>query len=180
MAAFIGLLLITKAHAALVLGAEIYVAADGDVVATFVSQTAGLDNELYLYSPSGPYSSSYIFHNHLSSPGDWVNLGFFTAGTHLVFELRAYSGSTLYATYYSGPGSLNPDGLAHAVVDDAYAPGVTYVGFEDLLQGGDGDYDDTVFTFTNVEARTSVPDGGSTALLALLSLVGLSALRRRA
>jgi hypothetical protein len=180
MAALFGLLLVTKSYAIPVLGAEIYVAADGDVVATFVGQTASLDNELYLYTPSGPYSSSYIFHNHISTPGDSVNLGFFTAGTHLIFELRVFAGSSPYATFYSGSGALNPDSIPHAVVDTAYAPGVTLVGFEDLLQGGDGDYDDTVFTFTNVEARTGVPDGGSTALLALLSLVALSALRRRA
>jgi len=46
-----------------------------------------------------------------------------------------------------GPGDRNPDDLVHGEVD-FIEPGVAIVGFEDLLNGGDMDYDDNVFRFS--------------------------------
>lgn len=138
----------SQAMAASVLGGNAVVASDGNVIAKFISQAAGYDNELYLDSPSN--SLGRIFHNHLNSPGDTVDLGFFTAGTELIFRLYVVNTGQ---NFYTGPGSRNPDGIPHAIVDDSFAPGETSVGFEDLYGGGDRDYDDTVFSFTNVKAR---------------------------
>jgi hypothetical protein len=71
-------------------------------------------------------------------------------------------------TFLTGDGSRNHDGIAHAVVDDSYflnGEKATYVGFEDLLNGGGRDFDDLKFAFTNT--TTSVPEPS------LISLLGL-------
>jgi hypothetical protein len=50
-------------------------------------------------------------------------------------------------TFKMGDGSVNPDTIAHAGVEQLNFH--TYiVGFEDLLDGGDRDYDDNMFKFT--------------------------------
>ncbi|MBC8002961.1 MAG: DUF4114 domain-containing protein [Opitutaceae bacterium] len=169
-----------------IIGGIVVAAGGGDVIASFQGQTAGYDSELYLYSPSGTFSTTRIFHNHLNGPGNTVNLGSFTAGTELVFMIRVLSDSN--REYFTGSASRNPDGLAHAVVDSAYINpftlGVeTYVGFEDLFGGGDLDYDDLNFSFSNVRATSSsVPELTSTLPLMSLALGGIMSLahfRRR-
>jgi hypothetical protein len=50
--------------------------------------------------------------------------------------------------FYTGPGIRNVDGIAHAMIQEA--AGQVIVGVEDLFGGGDFDYDDLVFAFTNV------------------------------
>jgi hypothetical protein len=57
--------------------------------------------------------------------------------------------------FYSGPGGRNADGLAHALVD--HGPDQVRVGFEDLFAGGDLDYDDLVFAFSNVTGGNGGP-----------------------
>ena len=92
--------------------------------------------------------------------------------------------------YYMGQASNNNDNALHAVVLSAAAwnaaavasgclaenppcflaaAGTTVVGFEDLPNLGDADWNDLVFSFTN----TTVPEPGTMGLLAL-GLVGLS------
>jgi hypothetical protein len=157
------------------LGASIIVAADGNVIARYDGNTAGFDNELYLFNPSTPWATTRIFHNHLDAEGTTVDLGFFTAGTELVFRLHVLNTGL---DFYSGTGALNPDSIPHAAVTSA--GGRTWVGFEDLLGGGDRDYDDTVFSFDNTRS-SSVPEGSATLpLLGLaLSALGLMGWRFR-
>ena len=77
---------------------------------------------------------------------------------------------------------MNGDGVNH-VYSTSYAgggavPAGTYVGFEDLPSGGDFNYTDEQFVFTNV--ASSVPEPANVALmLAGVGLLGLG-LRRRA
>lgn len=162
----------TSAHATSVLGAKVIVASDGNVVATYLGHTADYSNDLYLDAPAN--GLGIIFNNHTTPVGTTMDLGYFTAGTELLF--RIHVNNTEY-DFFTGDGSLNPDQIPHAFVNDAYTPTETYVGFEDLFGGGDRDYDDVKFTFTNVAAST--PDASSTLPLLGTSLIGLAALARR-
>lgn len=157
-----------------VLGAKIFVQNTGNVQATFIGQTAGYDNELYLDAPT---ASGRIFHNHINSPGDTFDLGMFNAGDELLFRLLVLNTGD---QFFSGPADRNPDQMAHAMVTDESTR--TIVGFEDLFGGGDMDYDDTLFSFTNVRKDPpthNVPDASSTLPLLSFGMAGVAMLRRR-
>jgi hypothetical protein len=190
------LLMPRPAAAAPIIGAQL-VATGGEVVAQFMGHSAGFTNELYLFDASdlstplpvtgsaGTLGAGLIFVNHTSPVGSQVNLGAFAAGTELVFGIYVQN---TQETFYMGPGSRNPDGIAHGAVDNGLAPqfpnygdpipaGFVGVGFEDLFGGGDLDYDDLGFAFSNV--RPSVPEPLTLSLLGL-GFAGLGARRLRA
>jgi hypothetical protein len=172
-----------SSSAAPIIGAQL-IAVGGDVIAQFMGHSAGFTNELYLFSASdlstplpvtgdsGSLGEGLIFVNQTSVPGSTVNLGSFAAGTELVFAIYVQD---TQQTYFMGPGSRNADNLAHAAVDNGAAPqfpdygdpipaGMVGVGFEDIFGGGDLDYDDLGFAFSNVRA---VPEPLSVSLIAL-------------
>jgi hypothetical protein len=127
-----------QSEAVPIVGAPIIVPLSGDVITTYLGNSALFSNDLYLQSPTGAYST-LIYNNHLSPPGSEVNLGFFSAGTELVFRLHVADilrGENL--DYYSGPGASNVDGLAHARVNSQYSINQTLVEFEDLYGTPDG------------------------------------------
>ena len=155
-----------------IIGGQIFVQDTGHVVATFTGSNAEFDNLLLLASP--PNSLGTIFEGHVTGTGTMVDLGLFTAGTELIFELNNQVGGL----FFTGPASRNPDNVAHAAVDYQVGSGQAFVGFEDMFGGGDFDYNDLEFTLTNVSSSPfSVPDGGSTTAMllggAVLSLVFL-------
>ena len=170
--------------AAPIIGQQLF-ATGGNVIAEFLGHTAGYTNDLYLFDASdlstplavtgvvGPLGPGLIFTNQTSPVGSQVNLGAFAAGTELVFAI--YVRNTGH-TFFMGPGSRNPDGIAHGAVDNGVAPqfpgygtispGFVGLGFEDLFGGGDQDYDDLGFAFSNVRT-TPAPEPASLALMAL-------------
>jgi len=135
------------------------IATGGDVVVTFVSNGAGYTSELFL---DGSFGDSFgaIFNNSTTPAGATMNLGSFVAGTQLVFKLLVQQTGDIF---YTGPASHNLDGILHAMIQQV--EGQVLVGFEDLFGGGDFDYNDLVFAFTNVspadEPATGVTTGAS-------------------
>jgi hypothetical protein len=98
--------------------------------------------------------------------GDFVILGSVNAGDILTFQLNVLSTGD---TWHSDK-TLNSDGLQHTYStpfsgDIANGiPAGTYVGFEDLYGGGDFDYDDEAFVFTNISI-SPVPEPESYIML---------------
>jgi hypothetical protein len=150
-----------------ILGAELF-ATGGDITIRFEGSSAGYES---LISLNGPPE---IFPNHSTAVGTEFNLGNFAAGSALDIALHVL---TTGQVFHTGSGSLNVDSLAHAVVrQDA---GRTYVSFEDIVGGGDKDYNDHMFSFTNVSV-TAVPEPTSVALmLAGMGVIGFVGARRR-
>ncbi|MEM6821351.1 MAG: DUF4114 domain-containing protein [Verrucomicrobiota bacterium] len=102
-------------------------------------------------------------------PGDFVDLGNFASGTLLDFFLVANGARGGRNTYVFGS-ERNPDGLEHMV---GFAlPGSPYLvlGFEDLFNGGDRDYNDLLFAVDigelNVKTLVSAPEPELWLLLA--------------
>lgn len=128
------------------------------VEAKFLGDPAALyDNELFLDAPTfiGP-----IFNNHTTPPDTTVPLGTFLPETVLFIRNQAFfipnpgSPASYNFGFFTGDGMLplNPDRLPHAVFEfDTSDPdaGVT-VSFEDQFGGGDLDFNDAVYSFTNV------------------------------
>ena len=107
-----------------------------------------------------------LFNNQASSVGSSVTLGTFEAGTELTFRMFV---TETGQSFFTGAAGGNPDGRAHARVQDDYQPGTTLVSFEDLL---DDDYDDFSFTLTVTPLSNPVPEPATLALLGA-ALVGL-------
>ena len=149
-------------------GLSIAVATDGDVVATFQGSSAAYSDDLIL-------NGNVIFNNHASAIGSTVNLGSFSAGTVLDFSIFVHNTGN---TFYSGPAALNPDGKAHARVQNEWAPNTTLVSFEDLDHGV-FDYNDLSFSFNNTVAATPDVPIPAAAWLFASGLVGLTIMRRK-
>ena len=126
-----------------ILGGNFLVAADGEVFAEYLGSSAGYFSVLYL-------GDTRIFDNRSSAPGLRKDLGGgFSKGDELVFRLFV---DDIQKNFYSGDGSLNPDGLAHfEAISTAVGNGfLTAVGVEDQLGGGDRDFNDFMFSLSNV------------------------------
>ncbi len=177
-----GLLLAGSVHAGPILdtpilGGSLLVAADGAVEARFLGSDAGYFNTLYLVTGSA-LGTNKIFDK--KTPFDTlVSLGNFDAGTELVFRLFVRNTGL---NFFSGDPSRNIDGLPHALAVTTLLQNGSYlttVGFEDLRGGGDQDYNDFMFSLTNVvDPPAQVPEP-SVLLLLGCGLAGLYFQRRK-
>ncbi len=148
----------------------------GDITAWFTGSTAGYTENLGLLI-NGVATGITGLGNKTSAYGDKLVLGRANAGDSLVFFANV---ATTKHIYYSDK-TLNADGVNHvfsaAYVGDAKVPAGTYVGFEDLWNGGDFNYFDETFVFDNV--ATSVPEPASWALMVVgFGMVGFARRRR--
>ena len=148
------------------IGDDIVVAADGHVIVTFVGSSASHESALRL-----ELGGVDFFNNKTTPVGTTIDLGSFAAGTVLDIVLHVITTGNFFHT---GPAGGNPDGVAHANLVFNYlgTPGLTFVGFEDIFGGGDFDYNDLEFTFSNLRTTTPVPEPETYALM----LAGLGAI----
>ena len=115
--------------------------------------------------------------------GDFVDLGTFKSGTSLDFFLVA-NGAWGSKEFYSTDMSLNMDGIVHAVSLAPNGSAYLVIGFEDLMNGGDKDYNDLVIAVeigkVNVQNLVSLntPEP-SLALGSLVAVAGIFGFSRR-
>jgi hypothetical protein len=133
------------------------IATGGNVVVTFDSNDAAYMSELFL---DGAYGDELgvLFNNKTTAVGTSMNLGSFAAGTELVFKLIVHETGDVF---YTGADSRNPDSVAHAMVYGGEEQ--VLIGFEDVFGGGDFDYNDLMFAFTNVAGDDTAVGVGSGA-----------------
>jgi len=120
-------------------------------------------------------------------PGDFVNLGTLKAGTALDFFLIAY-GASGGRDFVSTNQSLNKDGIVHAVAMAAAGSPYLVISFEDMIGGGDRDYNDVFFAVDLGKANVArlmglgapEPSLALGALVAGGALCGFGRRRRRA
>lgn len=152
---------------------KLYVATAGEVFLTFISKDAAFSNDLFLVG-----QDSLILNNQTAVPNiTQINLGSFAANTLLTFKMTVNNG----LSFFTGDASSNPDSFIHAAYDNK-AGKPLIVGFEDLYGGGDQDYNDLVFSLTNVYTAAGpspVPEPESLAMLAAgLLLIRLTKKRK--
>ena len=153
-------------------------ASTGDVLAYFVGSKADYVNEIALLV-NGVDTGVQGLNNKTAQYGDMLNFGSVTAGDRLVFKLVSLNPSNI-GPFYSDQ-SLNADGYNHIYSawygGDNLVPAGFAVGFEDIPNGGDFDYNDENFVFVNVANATDVPEPASIALL-LAGAAGFGVSRR--
>ena len=130
-------------------------------------------------------TGSKLTKNEPVQAGDYVNLGKIEAGTALDFFVIA-NGANGGKTSFSTQLSENPDGINH-VVSFAYTmkdSPYLILGFEDLLGGGDRDFNDVLFAVdigaVNVAALTATPEPATMASMGAFLALGWVLRRRQA
>lgn len=167
--------------------AKIDLATASDVRVYFAGENAGYNNSLG-YNNAGPSVNSgnpkLAFVNTQVPPrtaGDYVDLGVFSAGTNLDFFVIAdgarhlgYTSPADLSQVLSTDMTANLDNLQHAfayaVKDSAYL----IIGFEDMVGGGDKDYNDVILV-ASVGSATIRRFFGAPEPSLLLALGSLSA-----
>lgn len=132
------LFLPSLAQATGIVGGNLIVQNNGDVSVTFAGSSAGYTSNLY-------YGETFLFSNR-ATPGTTISLGNFDAGTELVFRLEVQNTGQIFNT---------GEGINSKVT---FGEGSSRVGWEDQAGGGDRDYNDLVFDFTNTETVAGTTD----------------------
>jgi hypothetical protein len=141
------LVLAASAEAQGVIGGQL-LATGGTVDIVVQPATAVFTSQLFLLHRDGTRENIALS----TEVGKHVTVGPVRAGQELVFGITLLNGRT----FFIGPASRNPDGIAHAKVTETGMRRFL-VGFEDVSGGGDRDYDDNVFQFTGNVAPKPPP-----------------------
>jgi len=115
--------------------------AKGEAVSiTCLGKEASFDHELYFENENRRICNS-------QETNTTVNLGIFNESEVLTFRLDVTNTGD---SFYTGNASMNPDNIVHA---KSYINkvGKIYLGFEDLYNGGDMDFNDCLFLVEGVK-----------------------------
>ncbi len=161
----------------------------GYIGAYFQSSSASYTNTLSLLVNGvvTPQSSLGVLNNQTSNVGDYVNLGYVNAGDILTFQMKVLDTGDIW----NSNSASNADGVNH-IYSTSFSgdtvlgiPAGTYVGFEDIQGGGDFDYNDQAFIFTNISTLAEkhispVPEPETYAMLLIgLGLVAFTVRSRK-
>lgn len=178
---------------------------ESDVRVYFLGEGAGYNNTLGFNTAEGSVTkgnADLIFPNVSSSdstydpastvkgsttvpllPGDFVDLGKVSGDTLLNFFLIA-KGASGGKDVFSTDQSVNPDGINHVVAFAYAVPSSSFliIGFEDLLGGGDPDFNGLLFAVDigacNIAALTGTPEPAFCLTMGTL-VIGTIWLKRR-
>jgi hypothetical protein len=149
--------------------------ATGSITAYFYTSDAR-DTEEVSMLVNGAKTSIFGLNNQTSAVGEAFNLGPVAAGDSIEFFISDMSTDV---DWYSNAAD-NSDDANHAYATAftgglSGVPAGTYVGFEDRGAGGDYDYNDDQFVFTNVASSavaSSAPEASTWAMM-LIGFAGL-------
>ncbi|HSM80415.1 MAG TPA: DUF4114 domain-containing protein [Nodosilinea sp.] len=160
----------------------------------FINEGAGYRNQLFYTATDGAgglTGSGKIFDDISSADsklsekngpltlGQGVSLGGFVGATQLDFLIKSNGkngGSTMLGTN----AAANPYGLQHVVAFQHND--WTILGFEDIVGGGDLDYNDVIFAVRGIQEgapAADVPEPSALLGLLVLGIGGFTTLRRR-
>lgn len=114
--------------------------------------------------------------------GDFVNVGKIEGGTKLDFFLIA-DGANGGKNVFSTEASANPDKINHVITFATVYGSYLILGFEDILGGGDRDFNDVLFAVdlgaVNIAALTGTPEPSTYMTMGLFLAGGVWVMRRR-
>ena len=151
----------------------------GDLVVENQPASSGYSNSMYLSTTGGERFLFVDDGDQVVTFTQSVLAGYgIGIGDELLFLVRPDDGAT---AFYTGPKSRNVDAFHHAKVSDL-GDGTYLVGFEDMLNGGDQDFNDALFRV--VGGGVPDPDVGTVSepysvSLIGIALLGLAGIRRR-
>jgi hypothetical protein len=145
--------------------------ATGNITAYFAGSSAANISDLGMLVNDVSTGLFGLINNGTTNVGDSFVLGSVTAGDVLTFVLRtispslgnAFSDPTLNGPFDGGVGIQHVYSTPYTATNPIIGsiPVGTYVGFEDLPGGGDLDYNDLQFVFTNVSVSVPGPIAGA-------------------
>ncbi|MCK9496121.1 MAG: Ig-like domain-containing protein, partial [Dehalococcoidia bacterium] len=131
---------------------RIVLAAGACVAVVAAGGDASYLSEFWLEAPGIP---SFLGLTSATTVGEQTALGTFTAGTELVLSIHVTNTGHVFQ---SGPAANNPDGLVHVQLTPGTGNVLYTVGFEDLLNGGDADFNDALVDLVTIECDVEAMD----------------------
>jgi|GEM_PF-6167707 len=125
-----------------------------DVCVAVVNQggDAGYTSQFWLEAPGTP---SFLGITNKADIGTTVPVGTFAGGTELVLSIHVTNTGHVFQT---GPAYDNPDNKVHVAVTPGTGDLLYTVGFEDLFNGGDQDFNDAVIDLVAIDCDVEAED----------------------